>query len=195
MARQIFTYLIILFVLFVISTCEKDTNFLISNNTNNTIDSPILFVRYYTNYAWGFSYSGWYVDIEGQIYETDENSYLRLECLKHDSIISAEMMVELLQSSDKTTRKLSQPILSEMKRLIIPASLGHLTEPVSGCRDFGTICYFTFIRDQDNNSYRSILLYQAGDWSQKNLSQEAKELFELLREHVENDTTQLPCSQ
>jgi len=103
-------------------------------------------------------------------------------------------MVELLQSSKKTDRKLSRPILSEMKGLIVPASSGHLTEPVFGCVDFGIICFLTFIGDRDDDGYRSILLYQAGDWSQKNLSPESKELFELLRKHVENDTTPLPCS-
>ena len=80
-----------------------------------------------------------------------------------------------------------------MKNLISPSSTGQITEPQGLCADFGIQSYFTFIKEQ-NNGYKSILLYKVGDIAQKNLSQEAEELFTLLREYVDNDTTELPCS-
>ena len=178
-------------LLFLMLTCEKNENPLLSTDP---VDSPILFVQCYTNYAWGYQYSGWYVDKEGQIYEVDENTGVKFENINQDSIFSEQMMIELLQSSSKTTNYINHQVLTEMKKLICPASVGQLTEPINVCADFGIMQYFAFIKDLESKGYKAILLFQAGDWAQKNLSQEASELFGLLRGYVENDTTQLPCA-
>lgn len=160
----------------------------------NTVDSPILFAQCYVNHAWGYQYSGWYVDKTGWIYEVDKNAAIKLDDVSQDTIFTERLMIDLLHSSSRTTRQIDEQILSEMKKLIEPASLGQLSEPKSICRDFGALCYFTFIRNPEEKGYEQILLFQAGDWAQKNLSYEASELFKLLRVYVEDDTTQLPCS-
>ena len=175
----------------VILTCEKIENPL---SSKNKVDSPILFAQYHINYAWGYQYSGWYVDKKGQIYEVDENAEIKLDNIRPDTIFSEKIMVELLQSASKTSKYINEQVLLEMKKLIIPASFGQLTKPINVCMDFGTVYYFTFMRNREDTGYQAILLYQAGDWAQKNLSQQAAELFELLREFVEDDKTQLPCS-
>jgi hypothetical protein len=185
------SYLQIFLPLILLLTCEKSEYPLASTNT---VEGPMLFARYYINYAWGYQYSGWYVDKMGQIYEVDENTVVKLIDIDQDTIFSEKMMNGLLQYSSKTTRQIDEHVLSEMKKLIAPASLGQLSEAISVCRDFGASCYFTFIMNQEGKGYKEILLFQAGDWAQKNLSPEAFKLYMLLRANVEGDTTQLPCS-
>ena len=171
-------------------SCEKNSS---SLTQDIPIDSPILFSKIYVNYAWGYQYSGWYVDLEGRIFEFDEDIEPKLD-ITHNATISKEGLLESLQSASKTDIHLDRQVLSEMIKLINPACKGELTDPQNVCMDFGTISYFTFIRDQKGDTYRSILVYQAGDWARKNIQSEALELFVLLRKHVDNDPSQLPCS-
>ena len=188
---KLFSHLEILLMMIFLFTCEKSENPLTSINT---IDNPILFARYYVNYAWGYKYSGWYVDSDGWIYEVDKNAEIKLGDIVQDIIYSAKMMIDLLESSSKTNKQINKQLLYEMKKLIIPASEGELSESVIVCYDSGAARYITFTRDHEVEGYRAILLLQSGDWTQKNLSLEATQLFKLLREHVEGDTTQLLCS-
>ena len=185
----IYSFFFLASIIFFLS-CEKNYS---SLTQDIQIDSPILFAKIYVNYAWGYQYSGWYVDLEGQIYEFDEDIEPKLD-ITHNATISEEVLLESLQSASKTEVYLDLHVLSEMIKLINPSCQGKLTDPQNVCMDFGKISYFTFIRNQKGDIYRSILVYQAGDWALKNLQPEAKELFVLLRKHVDNDTSQLPCS-
>ena len=67
-----------------------------------------------------------------------------------------------------------------MIALIENAAQGRLSEPVSGCADAGITTYLAYQFDRDGGTYRPVLLYQAGDWAQKNLSDEATTLSEWL---------------
>ena len=188
--NKIFVVSLLLFGAIIVSSCEKNSGALTSDIN---IDGPILFSKIYVNYAWGYQYSGWYIDLEGQIYEFNENLEPKLD-IAHNSSISKEILSESLQSATKTDKYLDQPILTEMIKLIKKVYKGSVSDPENVCADFGSLSYFTFIRDQEGDTCRSILLYQVGDWAQKNLESEATELFELLRKHVDDDTGQLPCS-
>ncbi len=175
---------------FLISTCEKNPG---SLALYEKVDSPILFAQCYVNFAWGYQYSGWYVDSTGHIYEFDANIDPKLE-LTHNATFKEDSMNQSLQSAAKTDRFINQQMLSEMTSLIVPASMGKLSEPVNRCYDAGASGYYTFIQNQANNTYRAVLLYQAGDWAQLNLKKEAAALFGLLRKYVDNDTGPLPCA-
>ena len=188
--NNLICFIQIMVFLVCINGCEKSVNTL---PLNNTASSPILFAHYYINYAWGYQYSGWYVDNAGQIYETDKNAALKLVDINRDTLFSENLMIDLLQASSKTNRKIDAQILSGMKKLIVPASQGQLSKGVDACRDFGVSLYFTFNKYSNENGYKEILLVQFGDWVQKNQAPEASELFMLLREYVDGDTTRLPC--
>lgn len=95
---------IISYLIFVIlSTCEKNYSPIDGN------ESPILFVKYFINYAWGFQYSGWYIDNNGLIYEIDINTSLKFQA-EHDSLFSKATLNELLVSSIKTNRILNKNV-------------------------------------------------------------------------------------
>ena len=181
---------IFLFAAIILPSCEENFN---SSNSDIYIDCPILFSKIYVNHAWGDQYSGWYVDLEGQQYDFDEDLAPKID-IAHNSAISDEILFNSLESATNTDTYLEQSILAEAIKLINMAYKGALSDIACGCADFGEISYFTFIRDHEGDDCRSILLYQAGDCAQKNLDPEAIELFELLREHVDNDTSQIPCS-
>ncbi len=177
----------LLIILFVLPACEKNYS------PANIDDCPILFARYYINYAWGYTYDGWYVDKNGRIYEIDINSSLKL-VTDHNTSLTEQQLNDLLIAANETNKYLNKDDLLKMIGLISPSSSGQLSDRVNRCYDFGGISYYTFIKDQYNNGFKSILLYSAGDWAQKNLSSEATELFDLLRQHVESDTNKLPCA-
>jgi hypothetical protein len=54
--------------------------------------------------------------------------------------------------------------------LALVAAAGPFSSLTSRCYDAGTISYSAFIYDSAARGYRKLLLYQAGDWAQKNES-------------------------
>ena len=186
--RNLLVFITIPLMIIIFPSCDDN-----SISWDISFDCPILFSNIYVNRAWGYQYSGWYIDLEGQRYDFDENLEPKID-IAHQSAISEEILSESLKSATRTDRYLDQSILSEAIDLLKKAYKGSLSDPETMCFDFGTNSYFAFIRDQKGDTCRSILLYQAADSARKNLDPEAIELFELLREHVDNDTSQLPCS-
>jgi len=174
----------------IFSGCEKKPGSLV---VYEEVNGPILFAQCYINFAWGYQYSGWYVDSEGQVYEFNEQIQPKLGLI-HNATFAEDSMIQSLQSAAKTEHFIDQQILTEMTSLIGPASRGKLSAPVHRCYDAGVLGYFTFIQNQENKTYRAVLLYQTGDWAQMNLQKEAVELFGLLRRYVDNDSNPLPCA-
>ncbi|MBN1780927.1 hypothetical protein JW948_07385 [bacterium] len=156
-------------------------------------DSPIVFAMTYTNYAWGYQHNGWYVNDEGRLYRTDKDTSFKFENVRHDSLFTKEILNQLLQAALMTDEILDRGTFSDMKNLIGPSVRGELSTARHLCADAGIWTYFAFTGDAASDGYRSVLLVMAGDWGQKNLSEEAAKLFGLLRQHVEGDTLLLPC--
>jgi hypothetical protein len=118
-----------------------------------------LFQSEYTNYAWGYVHSGWYINDDGKVY-----SFLN----KGNSPEDGDE-IEFVGTIDPAT-------LEEKRGLISAASQGPYSERTNTAFDAGTHVYSAFLGETE------ILLKESGDWSQENLSPAASDLVSWLQE-------------
>lgn len=145
-------------------------------------DQAILFEVAYVNFAWGYRCEGWYIDGEGRRYSY---SYARDDDPWRPQNPEAITEQELLDKYSHGARFLGtvDPAAVATARSLIPASsVGRMSDRVSVCRDFGGAGYLAYVRDDSSLTYHPVLLYQQGDWAYRNLSAEARTLFDWLRE-------------
>ncbi len=69
-----------------------------------------------------------------------------------------------------------------MHKLINPAGDGQVLPSQKKCFDMGSGTYTAYLFDSKTGQYKPVLLYQFGDRPQKNVSDEAKLLYEWLFE-------------
>jgi len=136
-----------------------------------------LFEVAYANYAWGRQIRGFYVDRDGKLYSYD-HSLADWQPKDPDAVTGTELQEKF--KNRKQVGNVDLDTLREMAALIASAAQGDLSDPVSVCRDAGTHRYLAYVRDPDADVYRPVLLYQSGDFAQKNLSDDAKTLYEWL---------------
>ncbi len=128
----------------------------------------------YTNAAWGNQHHGVYIDWQGEVYAYDHN-----HALWKPADPSAYTEEELRQKFARTTARLGTveaSLFRRMAALIAGAETGQYSSLVNDCRDAGRTTYVAYQFDRSRETYRPVLLYQAGDWAQKNLSEEARTL-------------------
>jgi hypothetical protein len=135
---------------------------------------PILFLRSYVNYAWGFVHNGWLIDSSGAIrsfnflYSSDSMEY-------STELMPPSIYKRLLPKSILTGKKVSLDTLNSMQALIDSANRGIITyTPL--CADAGKFHYSAFIYDSLNSNYKEILCYQAGDMTACNSASAAKKI-------------------
>jgi hypothetical protein len=153
----------------------------VASNTGTGSDIPemqkFLFEISTVNYAWGRVIRGLYVDSHGGVHEYN-HSYADWLPSGMNAYSQAELSDKFDKKQQKTT--IDAATLARMYKLIEPASMGELTLPTHRCFDAGVTSYVAYSYDQKSQRYKSVLLYQAGDIAQKNLSESAKTLYEWL---------------
>lgn len=144
----------------------------------SSIEQRFLFEVMYSNYAWGFQLRGMSIDNQGRVYQYDHSHEAWQP--SNPGYYTEEELRRKFESNKEFVETVDDEVLQEMYALIKPASEGSLSKPVNRCADAGTTAYLAYLFDSKANAYKPVLLYQAGDWAQKNLSGSARVLYEWL---------------
>ncbi len=142
------------------------------------IRQKFLFEITYVNHAWGFQLRGIYIDNQGRVYKYDHSHEVWQP--SNPELYTEEELFRKFESNKEFVKTVDKQVLFEMYNLINAANEGMLSKPVSNCADAGFTAYLAYLFDRKAHTYKPILLYQTGDWAQKNLSQSAKVLYEWL---------------
>ncbi len=161
-------------LVFLGGSCEKEYYY-------GPEDQPVYFEFHYVNYAWGVADKGWLIDQEGNMrgfdfpedYRyPDSAGYLSLEDLEYN-----------LGQTDTLLRTFKRQEFTSYTGLIGGAADGPLNESRVRGADMGSSSLACFAWDRDKGKYKYVLLIQAGDWEQQNLSEEAEILVDWLKEY------------
>ncbi len=137
----------------------------------------------HTNFAWGFSHHGIYVDNQGNVYKFDYGTNAEpwpLVPVPPDSV-TEQALEERYSHGRKLIGKIDSKDLLEKYRLIAPASKGQYSKHVQQGADQGGNAEICYLYDEATGRYTDIELREQGDWSYENLSPEAKQLAEWLK--------------
>jgi hypothetical protein len=132
----------------------------------------------HVNFAWGARRMGIHVDADGTVWSYRDTP--RPEDDRGEHIPAAVLAAKY--AAERT--RVAEPGAAEVARRAasIPAAAeGPLGEPANGCADFGTRTYRAFRYDPATDTYRAVLLHQAGDVARANRSPAAAELTAWLR--------------
>ena len=153
----------------------------LSNDSPSDIQiaQKILFEISYVNFAWGYVCRGLYVDNEGYVYTYDHSDERWIP--GNEDFFTEKQLFDKYSHNPTLVDSVSMDTLGAMFELILPASNGALSVRVNACADIGGQSYTAFVADDKSSKYYPVLLYQAGDWARKNLSDEARQLFEWLQ--------------
>ncbi|MDD4050593.1 MAG: hypothetical protein PHR28_01670, partial [candidate division Zixibacteria bacterium] len=151
-------------------------------DTTSVGEGKFLLERTYENYAWGYVLNGSYIDNRGNIYSYEyPHGASPWIAVNSDSLTEAELRAKYV-SSATLIGHVDLSALRWMYSLIPGAEQGTLTDPVHVCSDFGGVSYLAYIYSPATQTYKTVLLYQAGDLARKNTSNEADQLYHALRQ-------------
>jgi hypothetical protein len=145
-----------------------------------SIEQEYLFEFSHVNFAWGFQMSGMYVDKQGSVY-TYNHSHSPWKPLSERSL-TGEDLKEKYAHKKELVSNIEKAVLNKMHKLISPADAGEIVKSQQKCFDSGSGMYTAYLFDSKTEQYKPVLLYQFGDRPQKNMSAEAKLLYEWLFE-------------
>jgi hypothetical protein len=134
------------------------------------------------NYAWGYHLSGYYIDTAGGIYSYDHSDE---QWVPSTEPIPAAELFEKYSHKRELVGLVSLDSMAAVFKLVSVVSESELAERVDmGCRDFGSIVHYAYLYDPDDDTYAPILLYQRGDWGQRNKAEEARSLYDWINSVV-----------
>ncbi len=145
-----------------------------------SIEQEYLFEYSHINFAWGFQMSGMYIDKQGNVYEYN-HSHSPWKPLSVRSLIEEDLH-EKYANKKELVPSINKSVLNKMHKLISPAEEGDLFQSKNKCFDSGSGTYTAYLFDSKTGQYKPVLLYQIGDRPKKNVSDEAKVLYEWLFE-------------
>ena len=145
-----------------------------------SIEQEYLFEYSHINFAWGFQMSGIYIDREGNVYKYN-HSHGPWKPSSDKFFIETDLQEKYAHKKELLTG-IDKSVLDKMHKLITPASDGEIFRSQKKCFDFGSGTYTAYLFDSKTGQYKPLLLYQIGDRPKKNLSDEAKVLYEWLFE-------------
>lgn len=156
-------------------------------------DQAILFEVSYVNHAWGYRCSGWYINGEGERfsyeYEQDDDPW---QPQNYEAITEQELLTKFSHGA-KFLGSIDSAAVASAKNLIPASAVGGLSDTVWRCADFGAVSYTAYMRDHSSLTYHPVPLYEHGDWAFRNLSGEARWLFDWLRD-VSGEQGEIPCA-
>jgi len=170
---------IILIGIFLISglvSCERKDNSI--NEVFPNSNQLILFQVEYTNYAWGYSHSGIFIDSSGNVgYFSYPKNWHSIDT---SGYISESEMNNNISQIDTIYLTVEKNILLRNFNLVQNAADGEISKPSSSGADMGETVYSSFLYDQVSKKYKHILINQFGDWSRINKSPEANQILQWL---------------
>jgi len=130
----------------------------------------------YVNHAWGYDHHGYIIESSGEIYEYTIGNVAHPEYVwtpDPNGVYSPAELAEKFSWSRKKAGEIGQSALRDKASLIETAAGGQFSDPEFPMADFGLLKYKCYTYDQENDTYREILLRQEGDCCYINLSVEA----------------------
>jgi|GEM_PF-5293008 hypothetical protein len=154
--------------------------------------APVLFIREYSNYAWGHQDGGWFIDSTGAFFTFNLQKDSVWTLSNSDSLTPQQMqhMHELAAPSDK---KIPLDTIQKMAALIQPSRNGIISRFDNGCRDFGGVSYRAYYFDDSSTLYRTVYLFEFGDGGLRNSSPAAIALAQWLVYTIDSVTDNTPC--
>ena len=149
-------------------------------SSSPSIEQEYLFEFSHINFAWGFKMSGMYIDKQGNVYKYNHN-HAPWKPSGQTSYSEADLQSKFEHKKERIG-SIDRSQLNKMFNLVEKAGKGKFSKPARMCADFGTGSYSAYIYNKEAMSYKPVLLYQFGDRPQKNVSDEAKVLYEWLFE-------------
>lgn len=172
------TVLVMLTASLALASCDMSLHRDVDHDPAN-ITQEVLFEVSYTNYAWGYTCVGLWVDRDGTVRRYDHSDEVWSPGV--DTFYTLSELQEKYAHNSTVVDSVFPGALAAQYVLIQPASVGPMTESVHQCTDFGTISFRAYRVGEDTTRYYPVTLYVAGDYSQKNLSGAAEMLFEWLQ--------------
>ena len=143
-----------------------------------SIEQKYLFEFSHINFAWGFQMSGIYINKDGNVY-TYNHSHSPWKPADVTSLTESDLQEKYAHKKEFVTT-VTKSEINNMHNLIAPAGKGKLSQPKKGCFDSGSGTYTAYLFDAQIHKYTPITLYQVGDMPKKNISVEARILYEWL---------------
>lgn len=167
--------IILVVALLIITTISIYILFTKKNeNTSSNENAKLLVVQKYSNYAWGFSFSGTAIFDNGSIYTWKESDN---SITKEYEIETIEGIKEyILNEADLKTKKVSKKDLKQIKEQISKIDDDIKIEHPGA--DMGTETIFV-IDEKDNK----IILRETGDSVGENQTKEAQELLNIIEKY------------
>ena len=136
----------------------------------------------YQNYAWGAQHHGLFINSNGEVYtydvsDTTDEKYIYLET---DSSYDESLLAKKFDTNRIYKENIDLPTLQDMSSLTASAETGTLSDPTHIAYDAGLTRYKAFIYNPEENTYKSVLLYQTGDFEITNSALEATEIKDWL---------------
>ncbi|MGW8314093.1 MAG: hypothetical protein ACWGNV_00725 [Bacteroidales bacterium] len=165
--------------LFLLTRCEKSDGELSCYDPPE--GQPVYFQYRYINHAWGYQDHGWLIDGYGNVRyfeypedfrSPDSTGFLSMEDLEHN-----------LTETDSLITTIRLEELEAHVALIQGAASGEINERQHLAYDAGTSTLACYLYDSGQKAYRYVFLGMSGDWEQLNLSEEAGDLIEWLRQY------------
>jgi len=155
------------------------------------ISQAILFEISHVNNAWGYVCRGLYVDSQGYVYTYDHSDQYWNP--GNNGFFMEQQLLEKYSHNSVLVDSVTLETLGEMYQQIKPAAEGALSERVNRCNDAGGQLYTAYVVDSRVSKYYPVLVYEAGDWAQKNLSDAAAQLFAWLQTLNDNSYADPAC--
>lgn len=157
-------------LIFSLTRCET------IDSENYSIQNQEIYFQYeYTNYAWGKSHSGWYIDSTGSVLcfnLPDDWNYP-----DSTGIITQQQIQNNLTKINSVCLNINKSNLIEKIQLIPDAAQGKISEPEHQMYDAGVGVFSTFIYSDKTKTYKQIVLKQSGDFFVDNSAPEAEILY------------------
>jgi len=160
-------------LLFTFLACNKN-----SSQKELCSQQKILFQYEFTNFAWGYQHTGWFIDTAGCIY-----SYSLPENWNYtdsSGTISSLAMEQNLSKAYAIAYAIDKIDLNKKIELLYKASVGTISEPKQEIFDAGYVIFTGYIFNKNLASYKPILLKQTGDFRIENDSKAAEDLYNWL---------------
>jgi hypothetical protein len=133
----------------------------------------------YKNMAWGYQYSGWLIDHEGNV------NYYNLPDDWHysdESGIGPDDMEFNLSQTDTVIATVDPAVLAEKIKLIEDAAQGEISPSIHSACDAGVSVLYAYYYDHSAKIYRPVFLAQSGDFESHNESEAAVALTNWLKQ-------------
>jgi hypothetical protein len=144
----------------------------------------LLFEAGYENYAWGFTYSGVYVNADGEVWSyelpqsTTPTPSPAPDVWPHADMTEAEITAKYA-SNPKLVTRLSKESVLAMYKLVSLAETGALVRQ-SSCADAGSRMYVAWRYDAATAKYSPVQLGMSGDTTARNTVPAAGQLVDWL---------------